>query len=155
MKLTDAMLGEHALIYALFDHVRDAVLKSDDVRDIHGAIAIIERLLVSHAGIEEDLLFPRLEPHLGQMGPLAVMRAEHRGIDDLLEAAGRETDIAALKSLIGELLELAVSHFQKEEKVLFVMAQKFLGDETLNELGNEWAASRNVIVDGAGCPGAG
>ncbi len=144
MKLTDALLGEHALIYELFDYVRDTILKSDDIRDIHGAVAVVERLLGSHARIEEDLLFTRLEPHLGQMGPLAVMRAEHRGIDDLLEAARRETDVTALKSVIGRLLELAYGHFQKEERMLFAMARQCLGEATLTEMGDEWAARRNV-----------
>ena len=64
MKLTNALLGEHAVLYELFDYVRDTILKSDDIRDIHSAVAVVERLLVSHARIEEDLLFPRLEPQL-------------------------------------------------------------------------------------------
>ena len=152
MKLTNALLGEHAVIYELLDHVRDTILTSDDIRDIHGAVAVVERLLVSHARIEEDLLFSRLEPHLGemggQMGPLAMMRAEHLEIDDLLETAGRETDIAVLKSGIGQLLDLVHDHFQKEETVLFPMAQHCLDEATLTDLGDQWAASRNVTVDG-------
>ncbi len=148
MKLTNALLGEHAVIYELFDYLRDTILKSDDIRDIHCAIAVVERLLVSHARIEEDLLFPRLEPHLGQMGPLAMMRAEHRAIDDLLEAARRATDIAALKSAIGQLLDLVHDHFQKEETVLFPMARQCLDAATLTDLGDQWAASRNVAVNG-------
>ena len=68
-------------------------------------------------------MFPRLEPHLGQMGPLAVMRAEHRQIDDLLEAAKQETNITALRSVIGKFLDLAYGHFQKEEQVLSGMAR--------------------------------
>ena len=148
MKLTDALLGEHAVIYELFDYVRYTILKSDDIQDIHGAVVVVEKLLGSHARIEDDLLFSRLEPHLGQMGPLAMMRDEHRAIDDLLEAARRETDIAALKSTIGQLLDLTHDHFQKEETVLFPMARQCLGDATLTELGDEWAASRNVTVNG-------
>jgi hemerythrin-like domain-containing protein len=148
MKLTNALLGEHAIIYELFDHLRDTILKSDDIRNIHGTVAIVESLLVSHARIEEDLLFSRLEPHLGQMGPLAMMRAEHRAIHDLLEAARRATDIADLKSAIGQLLDLAHGHFQKKETVLFPMARQYLDEATLTELGDEWAASRKVTVNG-------
>jgi hemerythrin-like domain-containing protein len=152
MKLTDALLGEHAVIYELFDYLRDTILKSDDIRDIHGAVAVVERLLVSHARVEEDLLFSRLDPHFSQMGeqmgPLAMMRAEHRGIDDLLETAKQETDVAALKSTIGQLLDLAHDHFQKEEVVLFPMARQCLGEAALTELGDQWAASRNVTVTG-------
>ncbi len=150
MRITDALLGEHAVIYELFDYLRDMIAKSDDIRDIHGASAVVERLLVSHARIEEDLLFPRLEPHLGQMGPLAVMRTEHLRIDDLLETARLETDIATLKSVMGQLLELAYGHFQKEEMMLFAMARQCLSDATLTELGDEWATSRKVIVNGDG-----
>ncbi len=144
MKLTDALLGEHAIIYELFDYVRDTILKSDDIRDIRGVGAVLERLIISHAQIEDDFLFPRLESHLGPMGPLAVMRHEHREIAELLKAAKSETDIATLKGVIGQFLELAHGHFQKEEMVLFDMARQSLDEATLKELGQEWAARRNV-----------
>ncbi len=150
MKLTDALLGEHAVLYDLFGHLRNTAVTSEDVAEIRAAVAVVDKLLLSHARIEEELLFPRLDPHLGQMGPLAIMRSEHQGIDDLLEAARGETDITSLKNLIGRLLELAYGHFQKEEAVLFGMAQQFLGDAVLSELGEEWAAARNGTL-GAGC----
>lgn len=150
MNLTDALLGEHAIINELLDHVRGTVLKSDDIRSIQGAVAAMERIVVSHARAEEDLLFPRLEPHLGQTGPLAMMRFEHNAIDDLLEAARRETGIAALKSVIGRFLDLAHDHFHKEEAVLFPMARQCLDEATLTGLGDEWAARRNVTVGAQG-----
>ena len=155
MKITDALLGEHAVLYELFNYMRDTALESDDVREVRAAVSVLERLLLAHARIEEELLFPRLEPHLGQMGPLAVMRSEHRDIDSLLDAARQENDLGALKSLIGRLLALAHGHFQKEEQVLFAMTRRFLDDATLTALGNQWADSRNVTVDGQGCVGVG
>jgi hemerythrin-like domain-containing protein len=151
MKLTDALLGEHAVIHDLFGYVRDVAVTSDDISEIRGAVAVVARLLLTHARVEEELLFPRPEAHLSRMGPLAVMRAEHRGIDDLLEAARGETDISSLKNLIGRLLALAHGHFQKEETVLFGMAQQFLGDAGLTELGEKWAAARNVNLNAGGC----
>ncbi len=154
MKITDALRGEHAVMYELFEYVRETADKSDDIQEIHGAVAALERTLVSHARIEEKLLFPSLEPHLGQAGPLAVMRSEHDGLEDFLTSAIRETDPGALKSVIGQLLELAYDHFHKEEQVLFGMAQQFLDEAKLTELGDEWAASRNVVVDSQGCMGA-
>lgn len=155
MKITDALLGEHAVLYDLFGHLRNTAVSSGDIAEIHGAVAVVDRLLLSHARVEEGLLFPRLDTHLGQMGPLAVMRSEHHGIEDLLEAARRETDIASLKTLVGRLLELAYGHFQKEEMVLFGMARQVLGDEVLSELGDEWAAARKVNVNGGGCAAPG
>ncbi|MDP6426739.1 MAG: hemerythrin domain-containing protein [Rhodospirillales bacterium] len=154
MKLTDALRGEHAVIYQLFDFVRETVAKSDDIQDVRGAASVLEKLIESHAQIEDDLLFPRLEPFIGEMGPLAVMRSEHSGIRDFLEAARRETEIGALKSVLGGLLDLAHGHFQKEEMALFAMAEQFLDEAALTELGDEWAARRNVAVDSQGCMGA-
>lgn len=154
MKITDALLGEHALLYALFDHVRDTARDSDDMRDLQAAVTAVEKLLVPHAQIEEDLLFPELEAHLGQMGPLAVMRADHREVDTLIEAAKQATEVAAIKSLIGRLVDLAHTHFQKEERVLFAMAGQCLDEATLTELGDRWAAIRKVTIDGQGCGAA-
>jgi hemerythrin-like domain-containing protein len=148
MQLTDALLGEHAVIYELFEHVRDTIPNSDDIRDVHGAVAVVARLLVSHARIEEDMLFPHLDPHLGEMGPLTVMRDEHRDIEDLLESAQRETDVAAAKATTSQLLDLAHEHFQKEEMVLFPLAREHLGEARLSELGDDWAVTRKVTVDG-------
>jgi iron-sulfur cluster repair protein YtfE (RIC family) len=155
MKITDALLGEHAVLYELFNYLRDTALESDDVREVRTAVSVLERLLLAHARIEEELLFPRLEPHLGQMGPLAVMRSEHRDIDGLLDAARQESDLGALKSLISRLIVLAHGHFQKEEQVLFAMTRQFLDDATLTVLGDQWAESRKVTVDGQGCVGVG
>lgn len=155
MKITDALLGEHAVLYDLFGHLRNTAVTSDDIAEIRAAVAVVAKLLLAHARVEEDLLFPRLDAHLGQMGPLAVMRSEHQGIDDLLEAARGEADLASLKSLVGRLLALASGHFRKEETVLFGMAQQFLGDAVLSELGEEWAAARNVTLGGGGCMAAG
>ena len=155
MKITDALLGEHAVLYGLFDYLRDTVLDSNDLREVQTAVAILDRLLRAHARAEEDLLFPSLEPYLGQMGPLTVMRGEHREIDALLDATRTENDLDALKSLIGRLLTLVHGHFQKEEQVLFGMARQFLDDAVLTSLGNQWAERRKVVVDGQGCAGFG
>ena len=144
MNITDALLGEHAVLYELFGHLRNLTVESNDLAELHAAVAAAERLLLGHAKIEEELLFPRLAPHLGETGPLAVMRSEHRGMDDLLEAARAERDIASLKALVWQLLELAQGHFRKEEMVLFGMARQILGDAVLTELGEQWAAARNV-----------
>ncbi len=76
-----------------------------------------------------------------------MMRAEHRALDDLLETAKSETDTAALKSTIGELLDLAHDHFRKEEMVLFPMARQCFDEAALSELGDQWAVCRNVTVD--------
>ena len=154
MKLTDALLGEHAVLYDLFDWVRNAAAKDADARDLRPAVLAVESLLLAHARVEEDLLFPALEPHVGPMGPLAVMRTEHQEIEELIESAKSEADLAALKRTLDRLLDLSFGHFQKEEMALFSMARQFLGEATLIELGDRWAARRKVNIHSPGCMSA-
>jgi hemerythrin-like domain-containing protein len=153
MKLTDALLGEHAMLYETFDHLR-AASAGGAVGDIRAAMPVLERLLVAHARIEEELLFPSLEPRLGPMGPLAVMRAEHRELDELLRSAKTTDDPAGLRAIVGQLLDLAVNHFRKEETVLFHMAERILDEDALARLGDQWAARRGVTLAPGGCMSA-
>ncbi|HJO71246.1 MAG: hemerythrin domain-containing protein [Rhodospirillales bacterium] len=154
MKLTDALLGEHGVLYALFEHVSYVVATSNEIGEVRSAVSVLKKLLLSHAKLEEDLLFPNLEPRLGPMGPLAVMRAEHREIDQFFETAKQAEDVDSLKKVVGDLLDVAHAHFQKEEMALFAMARQVLDEATLSRLGDEWAASRKVQVDSQGCMGA-
>jgi len=81
MILTEALLGEHAVFYAQFDHLVQTVPGVGDLTIIQAQTALIASALATHAQLEEDLLFKALDPHLGEMGPLAVMRMEHQEIE--------------------------------------------------------------------------
>jgi hemerythrin-like domain-containing protein len=151
MKLTDALRGEHAILYEIFKCVSDTLDKNDDIEVIRNSVSILERSLMTHAAIEDEFLFPELDPHIGNMGPLEMMRAEHHSIDAFLTAIRRENDVAALKATIRQLLELAFGHFQKEELALFGLAEQFLSEEELTTLGEKWAAKRQVYVEGHSC----
>ena len=151
MKLTDALLGEHGLFYALFEELKTKLAQGDDVRPLMDAIGTT---LEQHAQIEERMLFPALDPHIGEMGPLAVMRDEHRQIDGFLADIRDAADDADLAPLIHGLLEVIYSHFQKEEMILFHLAEQFLGEQTLSELGADWAIERKVNLDTGGCAAA-
>jgi len=151
MKLTDALLGEHAVLYDLFNLTRETINNEDDITALGSIVSVMERLLVAHAEAEEALLFPALQPHLGEMGPLAVMHAEHEEIIRLLEAAGEASDAETIKSTISRLLSVTLDHFHKEEQVLFGMARQFIDEEALTALGDQWADRRKVVIDGQGC----
>ncbi len=151
MKITDALRGEHAVLYVLLEDVRETISDSDNIDVVKKSISTLDRALLSHAEIENNILFPALDPHIGQMGPLEMMRSEHQGIDELLEASRSEQDVAVLKSLAKQLVDLAYGHFQKEEMALFAMAEQFLSEDELSALGDQWAAKRNVEVQGQSC----
>jgi iron-sulfur cluster repair protein YtfE (RIC family) len=152
MKITDALLGEHAMLYALFSQIRRQFAEQRSIEQVRVTLEILEDQLWNHAQMEEKHLFPALEKHLGQRGPLAVMKSEHQDIDRLLEAAKSTDDLNLLKSHMEDMIDLAYAHFQKEEMVLFTMAKQFLSEADQESLGDVWATERAVTINGTGCP---
>jgi len=146
MILTEALLGEHAVFYAQFDHLDQTVPGVGDLTIIHTQTTLIASALATHAQLEEDLLFKALDPHLGEMGPLAVMRMEHQEIESTLEQILNLEDLVEAKQKLLHVVHLAREHFAKEEQVLYPMASKVLGSEQLTTLGEQWAERRSVSV---------
>ncbi len=146
MKLTDALLGEHGVLYALFDHIEADTPSAASVAQIQESAAVLSAVLLSHAKLEEELLFPALEAHLGPNGPLAVMRAEHDEIEHALRRIEDAQDLDDGTNCVAYALSLVRDHFQKEEEVIFSIAGQALDDETQFRLGKAWAVARRVTI---------
>jgi hemerythrin-like domain-containing protein len=144
MKITDALLGEHGVLYALFDHVEAALPRAGSLAEVRALADLLGAALLSHARCEEELLFPALEAHIGPNGPLTVMQLEHQEIDEGIEDAAQAAEPAAAVDAIRRVIEIARPHFRKEECVLFALAQARLGDAELEALGAAWASTRRV-----------
>ena len=105
---------------------------------------IFEKLLgtESHYTREENVLFPYLEKH-GITEPPAVMWMEHdqiRGIKKAIGDALERSDNARLVELSQGLLEAMMSHFYKENHVLFPTAMDVIGED-------EWPTIRAEFDD--------
>ncbi len=146
MKLTDALLGEHGVFYALFDQIESMAATTDAVSRIQGAMALLKALIMSHANIEEELLFPALEVHIGGQGPLEEMSRQHGQIEDALDGIMDARNIEEAADWVHRALTVARDHFNKEEVVLFAMARHLLDEATLNGLGEQWAVKRRVTT---------
>ncbi len=146
MKLTDALLGEHGVFYALFDQIETAATAAASVTRVQEITMVLRAVLLSHANLEEDLLFPALEPFMGAEGPLAVMRAEHNEIEQALQQIEDTTDADDAIDSVTQALDFVRDHFRKEEEVLFSAARQMLDDETQIRLGKAWAEARRVTI---------
>jgi iron-sulfur cluster repair protein YtfE (RIC family) len=144
--LIDALLGEHGLLYALFDELEARAASATTLAEAQMAAGPVASALLSHARIEDELLFPALERTIGGDGPLFVMRSEHQEIDDLLAAVAVAPDLGAATAAIAQAIELARDHFAKEERVLFPMARQALDDDERHRLGQQWARLRSVSL---------
>lgn len=104
-----------------------------------------------HMALEEEALFPVLERHLGRGGgPIAVMLGEHEELWGKVAELGK--NVAALKLGGGSPLRQEVSrganyiaqllegHIQKENMILFPMAQEMLSLDEIAEVARKWEA---------------
>ncbi len=156
MKPTEELAHEHKVI----THVLKVV--AAEAQNISNKTAcraeLIEMMLdfsrnftdKCHHAKEEKNLFPMLEkkgmPH--DTGPIAVMLAEHSAgrqmisrIAGLLSAAEQE-DKKALLSLaesLSDYVNLLESHIDKENNILFPMAERLLGEAEMAELEKAFA----------------
>lgn len=157
----DHLLAEHKHIMGQVAELRTAVVKLDEQGEeaLPQVLPIFERVgqmmateLDLHRRKEDDVFFPVLEAIIGEEGPTAVMRQEHRDIHqqgvllretlhELNEVehpaieAGRQQlqqltaaggSAAALQETAAEIIRLLDLHFGKEEQILFPMARNML-----------------------------
>lgn len=97
-----------------------------------------------HSEREEGVLFPMMGKYIGTTsGPIAVMEYEHDRaktlIGTFLEKANGGTELLdgqkkELAGLIKDAYHTLVDHFNKEENVLFPMAERMLTNEEKQEL---------------------
>lgn len=104
-------------------------------------VCFYEEVVLGHIQKEEKVLFPALESFLPHdMGPLAVLRGEHREIAALFRRLCEVGGMLALgrseAPLLDEFERVARStvqitrdHIYKEDRVLFPMVARFLSPE--------------------------
>lgn len=146
MKLTDALLGEHAAYNELFDEIEAMAAVEDGFPQIQSATNVFSALVMEHASLEDELLFRALEPHLESNGRLADMRYEHTEIAGLLTRFEEAKDTTDAAEWIQRALGVARQHFHNEEVILFPLAQEVLNDDVLTGFGKAWADARNVTL---------
>jgi len=147
MKITDALRAEHVVFHNFFDQVERMAPKLKSVAEARSLACLLESLLEAHSNVEEELLIAPLEHCLEQIGHGETFHQEHQEIDDNL----KQTQLARnLKQARTHLLAAVVSsrkHFDKEERIVFPLAEKLLKSRTLTELWNDWRAQRNRMLD--------
>jgi len=146
MKITDALLGEHGAFYAQFDRLEETLPATTSVGEVREQAALLAAALVSHAQLEDTLLFERMRAAGGDEGLLNTMEAEHTAIAGLLTRAQGSQDVAVAREELLEAVAQARDHFAKEEQIAFPLAENLLGAAGLTALGARWSARREVFL---------
>ncbi|MBZ0267704.1 hemerythrin domain-containing protein [bacterium] len=128
--LADFFTHDHHEVDHHWARVEEAA-ESGDADAVRAAFDTFDGAQRQHIAMEEDVLFPAFENATGMtQGPTAVMRDEHtqmRGLLDQMRAALVSGDTQEMIDQGDTLLMLIQQHNQKEEAVLYPMAEQVLG----------------------------
>jgi hemerythrin-like domain-containing protein len=133
MKATALLTQQHREVARLFE----AIEASDDAAEKKQLFLELASNLVAHDGIERDIFYPACEEAMGMDELLGEALVEHGviefGVYQANQALG-EDDFEFKCKVLGELVE---HHVKEEEQDFFPRAEKALGADTLDELGEE------------------
>ncbi len=131
--LAEFMQAHHKHCDELFARAEDAA-RAGDREGLRAAFAAFETQMERHFRMEEEGFFPEFDRRTGMHGggPTAVMRDEHaqmRGLLRQLAAAAEGGDTEDYLAIADTLLILMEQHNEKEEHMLYPMADEaFAGD---------------------------
>ncbi len=146
MKITDALLAEHVVFHNLFDYVQRATPKLRTLAETRALAGLLDAMLEAHGQIEDKLVMEPLEQHLDQLGQNEAIHAEHEHIDAVLQQVLTCRDVKQAKRLLVTAVVVSRQHFDREERVIFPLAEKWLKAKTLQTLGIEWVAKRKQVL---------
>jgi hemerythrin-like domain-containing protein len=128
--LAEFFAHDHDEVDGLWARV-EAAAQGKDPERTRAAFDRFEEAQRHHIAMEEDVLFPAFEAATGMTGgPTQVMRDEHqqmRGLLDQMRQCVVTGDTDGMLDLGDTLLLLIQQHNQKEEGVLYPMAEQVLG----------------------------
>ena len=146
MKITQALLAEHVVFHNIFDYLERAMTSLKTVGEIRTLASFLESMLEVHALMEDELLIEPLEACLCQLAQRENFHEEHEAIDKDLEAVQATRSMAEAKRLLLNAVTSSRRHFDKEERIIFPLAERLLSSNTLLLLGKRWEQERQLLV---------
>ena len=135
-------MAEHAVFHNLFDHIESTVPQFETLGEVKSVAMLVDKVMATHSKTEDDLFIEPLEHCFDQIGQNETFHEEHRQIEEMLASVQKARTLADAKKILLEAMSAAREHFDKEERIVFPMAERVLKAKTLSELGKEWLRKR-------------
>lgn len=137
MKATDLLKKQHRQVEKLFKQGE----KTEDPRQRRQIMEQIANELKLHTKIEEEVFYPAVRREMGTSKAEEMVDEafeEHHVVDLVLaELPKVDPEDERFEAKMTVLSELVEHHVQEEEEEMFPMAEKKLGRDRLNELGQQ------------------
>jgi len=146
MKITEALFAEHLVFHNMFDHIETMAPALKTVAEVKSLAALMEALLKYHSDTEDELFIGPLEHCFEQIGQRDAFLEEHEEIDSSLKEVQEARQLEKARQLLLSAVSYSRKHFDKEERIVFPMAERVLKGKTLTALGQTWMEQRARVV---------
>ena len=146
MKITEILMAEHSVFHNLFDHIETAVPRIKTLAEVKTLATVVEKLHGPHSKTEDDLFIEPLEHCFEQIGQSETFHAEHRQIEETLAKVQKARTPGDAKKILLGAIAASRDHFDKEERIVFPMAERVLKTKTLSDLGRQWFQKRQAAL---------
>jgi len=146
MKITDILVAEHVVFHNLFDHIEKTLPRLKTLAEVKSVGATLDALMRPHANTEDELLMGPLEHCLEQIGQSETFHEEHEEIDAQLSQVQKARGPKQARDLLMRAVLRSREHFDKEERIVFPLAERLLKTKTLSSLGDEWLKRREPAL---------
>lgn len=146
MKITEILMAEHVVFHNLFDHLECSAPRLKTLAELKALAAALETLLRAHANTEDELLIAPLEHCLEQIGQSETFHEEHEEIDKSLLDVQKAKQIGVARKRLAQAVAASREHFDKEERIVFPLAEQTLKGDTLQALGAAWMKRREAAL---------
>ena len=142
MKITEALFAEHLVFHNMFDHIEATAPKLKTLAEIQCLAALMESMLRAHSHTEDKLFIGPLEHCFDQMHQRDAFLEEHREMDGNLARVRKATRLKDARERLLAAVIYSRKHFDREERIVFPLAEQVLKSQTLAMLGQSWIDQR-------------
>jgi hemerythrin-like domain-containing protein len=146
MKITEALFAEHLVFHHMFDQIEAKVPALLALGEVKALASLLESLLKAHSDIEDALFLGPLEHCFEQIGQRDSFIEEHHEVSDSLNLVQGATRLKPAQELLLKAIAHSRKHFDREERIVFPLAERVLKSSTLTELGQNWVDHRGRAV---------
>jgi len=142
MKITEALFAEHLVFHNMFDHLEMTAPKVKTLAEIKALAALMQSMLKAHSRTEDELFIGPLEHCFEQIGHCQTFHKEHDEIDWHLKLVQKARQLKPARQGLLAALASSRKHFDKEERIVFPLAERVLKAKTLTSLCQTWREQR-------------
>jgi hemerythrin-like domain-containing protein len=142
MKITYILRAEHTVFHHLFDHIEQAAPQLKTAAEVKSLALLLDKVMSPHSHTEDELFIEPLEHCFDQIGHKETFHHEHELIEEMFAGIQKARSLKDARKLLLDVIAASRKHFEKEERIVFPMAERILKIKTLSDLGHEWMKRR-------------